>query len=39
MVTGSAVVLVAPVVSKFSNRSPAFGPLLDAVAKLGAVFS
>ena len=37
-VIGSDVVLVAPVRSKLSRCSPAFGPLLDTAVKLGAVF-
>ena len=37
--TGRAVVVVAPVGSKFSRYSPAVGPLVDEVAKFGAVFS
>ena len=39
IVTGRAVVVVAPVVSKFSRFSPAFGAAAEGVAKLGVVFS
>jgi hypothetical protein len=38
MVTGSEVVLVAPVRSKLSRCSPEFAPLVDVDKKLGAVF-